>query len=278
MRHHQYKKELFFDIKICDLSRTDLVEKIVNFATDGLKKRNYYVNLKALNIIFLCPKFRNIISKADIAFCDGFGVKLIAKLLRKPLRYRNTPPDWIDELAEKAIENGLSFYLLGDEDGVAEKAANLMNIRFPRLDIRGVHHGFFDKCGSENDNVIASINSVRPNLLLVGMGMPLQEFWIEDNANRLQVNAFLPLGAAFRWYTGIEKRAPKAITDYGLEWLARLISHPKRHFKRYIIDNLILCILISKWRFNKNYFSSKCYHEILPGCSNNCRHYRNKEF
>jgi N-acetylglucosaminyldiphosphoundecaprenol N-acetyl-beta-D-mannosaminyltransferase len=259
-----------FDICIDDLSRLNLVRSVARFAKNGDRKKVYNVNLHALNIAYSCARFRSSLQCADIVFCDGFGVVLASALLGSPLQYRNTPPDWMDDLADSACADGLSLYFCGDQEGVAAEAARIMTVRHFGLDIRGTHHGFFDKDGRENDKVISNINGAAPDILLVGMGMPIQEFWIDVNAARLNVKVFLPVGAAFTWYSGIEKRAPRVLTDHGLEWLGRLSVHPVRHFRRYVIGNLLFFARFAKWHLRKSGLPSECSGEIFPGCSRDC--------
>jgi N-acetylglucosaminyldiphosphoundecaprenol N-acetyl-beta-D-mannosaminyltransferase len=138
------------------------------------------------------------------------------------------------------------------------------------LNIVGSHHGFFQKKGLENDSVISKINAVAPDILLVGMGMPTQEFWIDDNIDRLNAKTYIPVGAAFRWYSGIDKRAPKWVTDYGFEWLARFISHPNKFFERYGVGNPLCFIRIFKTELLKYHLPSKCNKAISSYCSDEC--------
>jgi N-acetylglucosaminyldiphosphoundecaprenol N-acetyl-beta-D-mannosaminyltransferase len=213
----------------------DIVSFIVDSAKNNNKTKVHYVNLHALNISFECPRFRNILRDADLVFCDGIGVLIIANLLGKKLNYRNTPPDWLDDLAAHASNNGVGLFLLGDETGIASMAAEKMKRIHPSLKIVGTHHGYFNQFNKQNDSVIAKINAASPDILIVGMGMRTQEFWIDDNINKLNAKAYLTVGAAFRYYSGIEKRAPEWVTSNGLEWLSRLVVHPVKHFRRYII-------------------------------------------
>jgi len=277
--HQGYKQDYakgveIFGIRIKDISRLDLVNSVVSLAKSGEKKRVYNVNVHALNIAYCCPRFRNSLRNADILFCDGVGVIFASFFARGSLRYRNTPPDWMDDLAENVCANELSMYFCGDEEGVASEAARLMAKRHPGLDIRGTMHGFFNKYNSENEKVISRINATEPNILLVGMGMPLQEFWIDNNFAKLKANVFLPIGAGFRFYSGIEKRAPKVLTDRGLEWFTRLIAHPVHHFKRYLIGNPLFFARIIKKLVIKDEMSNGCSREIFHGCSNGCKFFQ----
>lgn len=83
--------------------------------------------------------------------------------------------------------------------------------------------------------VIEKINKVRPNILLVGFGMPVQEYWLQENWEKIDTNIALTGGAVFDYLSGELRRAPRWMTDHGLEWLGRLIIEPRRLWKRYII-------------------------------------------
>lgn len=270
------KKLYIFGIEITDISREELINTVINMAKSCKNRRIFYVNVHALNIAYRCPRFRSLLSSADLVFNDGYGVNVASALIGKRLDNRNTPPDWIDELAKIAISNGVAFFFLGDEDFVVSKAKHIMAERHPNLRIVGIHHGFFTKNGVENNVIVSKINATSPHILFVGMGMPTQEFWIDDNIDSLNVNVYLSVGALFRWYSGIEERAPKWITDHGFEWLARLASHPVKHFKRYVIGNAIFFIRFVKTALLKHELPSTCNKPILPYCSNKCEFFKVK--
>lgn len=198
-----------------------------------------YVNVHALNLGCTLPWFRAFLNQSKIAFCDGFGVKWGARLLGHTIPHRFTPPDWIDDLASMASQNGFTIFLLGSRPGVAAKVAALLQQRFPDLQIVGVHHGYFDKTPGcpENESVIQAINTAKPNILLIGFGMPLQEHWLKENWDNIEVNVALTGGAIFDYVSGELRRGPRWMTDHGLEWLARLIIEPRRLWRRYIIGN-----------------------------------------
>ena len=103
----------------------------------------------------------------------------------------------------------------------------------------GYHHGFFDPAanGYENQEVLAHIRNASPDILLVGMGMPLQERWLLENWNALHVPVGLNGGAALSYVAGNTKRAPEWMIRHGLEWLGRMLIEPKRLWKRYFIGN-----------------------------------------
>ncbi len=259
-----------FGVDITDISRTGLVNSIVEMAKKDQKRKVYYVNLHGLNIAFMCPRFRTSLGEASLLFCDGFGVRLGAALVGQRLLYRNTPPDWLDELAESANSEGMALYLLGDEEGVAARAARIMAGKHPGLHIVGAHHGFFSRNGAENDNVLSRIKDAAPDILLVGMGMPVQEFWIDENLGALNAKVILSVGAAFRWYSGVEKRAPRFITDHGFEWLARFSRHPFKLFRRYILGNGLFFIRLFGTHLLGKEVSPTCRRPVMEGCQAHC--------
>jgi N-acetylglucosaminyldiphosphoundecaprenol N-acetyl-beta-D-mannosaminyltransferase len=165
----------------------------------------------------------------------------------------------------------LSVFLLGDEEGVARKSADVMTENHPGLTIAGSHHGYFNTQNSENEIVIDYINSTSSDILLVGMGMPRQEFWVDDNIDKLNVRVCITVGAAFRWYSGLERRAPRWVTDNGFEWLGRLVHHPIKLFRRYVIGNPLLMLRVITVYWLKLKMPSKCKKHVIPGCRIACK-------
>lgn len=226
-------------VKISRLSLNYILEHITETIQSNRKAIISNVNIHALNTAFENSRFRHFLNNASLVFCDGFGVKLGGQLVGQPIPARFTPPDWIDALSLVCIENNFSMFLLGAKPGIADKAAKKLQERFPSLSIVGVHHGYFNKrLGHyENEQVVAMINAAKPNILLVGFGMPMQEYWLEENWPKIQANIGLPIGAAIDYIAGEVARGPRLMTDHGFEWLSRLIIEPRRLWKRYIIGN-----------------------------------------
>jgi len=226
-----------FGVNVDNITLEGLLQNIHGAITSGGKLIFSNVNVHALNLAYSTPWFHSFLNQSDLVFCDGFGVILGAKLAGQKLVHRFTPPDWIGKLCEMSSREGFSLYLIGSQPGVAEKAASRLQEQQPGCRIAGTHHGYFDKtAGSvENEQVLAEINQLKPNILIVGFGMPMQERWIQENFDRLDVNVFLPVGAALDYVSGEVRRGPRWMTDHGLEWLARLAIEPRRLWKRYLI-------------------------------------------
>ena len=210
------------------------------------------VNAHCLNLLHEDEGLRAFFAAADVVFCDGAGVRLAARLLGDRLPERITYADWLPRLAALAERRGLSIFFLGARPGVAEEAARRLLRSHPNLKIAGVRHGFFDHgYGSPgNEAVVAEIDAARPDVLLIGLGMPLQERWLMENYRRLDFGVALTGGAVFDYASGRLRRGPRLLTDNGFEWLARLFVEPRRLWRRYLVGNPLFLarILAQRWR------------------------------
>ena len=179
-------------IRIDSVGVDDVINKIMTSIEENKKTTLFYLNIHAFYISFKDELFKKILNKGDPVFCDGFGVKIGAKMKGITIGERMTPPDWIDKLCQELSLNGKTLFLLGDEPGVAEGCAKKLLHTHPQLKIVGTFHGFFNKEGEENDAVITMINNSNPDILLIGFGMPLQEKWIDANYHRINTKVFFP--------------------------------------------------------------------------------------
>jgi N-acetylglucosaminyldiphosphoundecaprenol N-acetyl-beta-D-mannosaminyltransferase len=243
-------------VNIHTLRRDELLERIANVIAARQRAIVAYANVHALNLAYDQPWFRAFLNQSDLVFCDGFGVKWGARLVGSRLPERFTPPDWIARLIEIACRDDFSVFMIGAQVGVTERLAAQFKQRFPQLKIAGTHHGYFDKTpgSAENEAVIQAINAAKPNVLMVGFGMPVQERWLLDNWARLDANVALTAGAAFDYMAGEVRRAPRWMTDHGLEWLGRLVIEPRRLWRRYIVGNPLFLWRVIEQRLGHLHF------------------------
>jgi N-acetylglucosaminyldiphosphoundecaprenol N-acetyl-beta-D-mannosaminyltransferase len=243
-------------VRVDQITVPELVQFIVASVQNGQKAVIPYVNVHAVNLAQDFPWFKDFINRSQRVFCDGFGVKWAASFLYGIDLQRITPPDWFGRLAEVCAEQEISMFFLGTRQDVIEKAASILEEKYPQLKIVGVHHGFFNKepLSAENREVVARINSLHPNILVVGFGMPAQEKWIFDNWDQLQVDVVITVGAFFDYLAGAVVRAPHWMTDHGLEWLGRLAIEPGRLWRRYILGNPLFIGRVILQKFKLKYF------------------------
>ena len=241
-----------FGVKVDKLTLEALFDRVkINTSITG-KSILESVNIHAFNQCFEHPYFRNFLVESNIVICDGFGVKIAAKIMDNTDLQRYTPADWILAFCGFCAENGLSMYFLGAASGIAQIAAENMIGKYPALEIKGIHDGYFNKTRNhpENQAVVAEIQRLRPDILVIGFGMPMQEKWVIDNWDDLDCKLFMPVGALFDYLSGNVRRAPRWMTNYGFEWLGRLLIEPKRLWKRYLIGNPLFFLRIFQQKLN----------------------------
>ena len=216
----------------------DMLERFREVVSNDRRALVAHANVMGVNLAYDREWFRIFLNSVDLLICDGMGVKLGARMLGYHIPERFTHADWTWQLAKFGAQHGFSFYFLGNPPGVAEKAVIRLHERFPDLNIVGVQHGFFKKSpgNAENKAVLDHINRVKPDILMVGFGMPLQEKWLQENWPRLQVKIAITCGAVFEYLSGDLKRGPDWMTQHYMEWLARVLISPRRYAKRYLRD------------------------------------------
>ncbi len=223
------------------------IERLVRGGRRGLVLN---VNAHCLNLCYEDPRLRDFLNGAEAVLCDGAGVMLAARILGERIPQRITYADWIWQLADLASARGFSLYFLGARPGVAREAARRLRERYPDLEIVGVRHGYFDYSAgaAENEAVVEEINASAPDILLVGLGMPLQERWLMENIEGLDAGVVLTGGAVFDYVSGRLRRGPRFLTDSGFEWLARLLVEPRRLWRRYLLGNPLFLLRVLRQR------------------------------
>jgi N-acetylglucosaminyldiphosphoundecaprenol N-acetyl-beta-D-mannosaminyltransferase len=232
------QRSRIFDIPVELGDPAELMRRITGWVGSGRPARRVmYVNAHVLNQSRAMPELRGALEAADLVYCDGYGVRLAAKALDVEIPHRMTGADWIWGLAALCELAGQSLYLLGSEPGVTAEAARRLERWYPRLAVAGTHHGYFDIGSAHDDRVVEDINTRRPDIVLVGMGTPKQELWVQHNASRLETDVVWTVGALFDYVSGRVPRAPGWLADNGLEWIFRLAIEPQRMWRRYLLGN-----------------------------------------
>lgn len=196
-------------------------------------------NLHSIYIYHHDTKMRSFYDISDYINIDGMSLVLVGRLLGHALTHVNrmTCIDWIPPVLSKAVLEGWRIFYLGSKPGIAEQGAEVLKSKYPKLQI-ATFHGYFDASpqSDENQQVVAMINAYRPHILMVGMGMPRQEHWIADNTAHLNTNAIINVGAYIDYVAGAIPTPPRWMGRVGIEWLYRLLSEPKRLWRRYLVE------------------------------------------
>ncbi len=184
-----------------------------------------------------------LFASAALSLADGIGVVRASKRLGTPLPEQVAGIELGEALLSRAADEGIPVFFLGGRDGVADDAAERMRERNSPLIISGTHHGYFDKNGDENGDVLHMICESGARLLFVCLGAPAQEKWIIEASEALDaagVKCALGLGGSLDVWSGRVRRAPHILRSLGLEWLWRSLS-PSRFSRigtvfRFICD------------------------------------------
>lgn len=211
---HSWK---LFDIPITRARPAELLATISDWASERAPHRVMYVNAHVINCSQTTPELAAALRRADLVYGEGRGLRLAARALNAPPAVRMTPTDWMWGLAAVSELPGPSLYLLGSEPPIAEDAAERLRCSHPRFDVVGAHHGSFDLDSPHNERVIEDINERQPQIVLVGMGTPRQELWVDRYADRL--------GGAVVWTVG-------SLFDH----ISGHVSS-RRMWRRYLIEN-----------------------------------------
>ncbi len=225
--------------RITCMTIPSLVEAIYTACVSNKKVTVANYNVHSFNLSMQLPWYYNFLQSSEIVNCDSVGIlKAISYMgLNLPLEYRASYTLMMPKLLEKCNEKGLSVFLLGTKPQYLETALENLRKQYPNAKFAG-HHGYFDKQDSQqNQAVVQKINREKPNILIVGMGMPVQEKWVYEHRLRLDVNAILLGGAIIDRLAGVVPDCPSTLSDLGLEWLYRLCREPKRLAARYLLGN-----------------------------------------
>lgn len=207
----------------------------------------FFLNAHCFNLAQKDREYFDILNSCDYLLNDGIGIKIASKIEKLVLKKNLNGTDFIPEIAEMAAKKGYKIFLLGAKDGIAEEAAVKLKEKFEGLQIAGVHSGY-----GLDESVLEMINNSKPDILIAGMGVPMQEKWIRENKSKLgSVKLFVGGGAILDFLSQRIRRAPLLMRKIGLEWLFRLCLEPGRLWRRYLVGNFLFFyyILVLKLGF-----------------------------
>lgn len=251
-----------FQVGIDQVDNQETIQKIAEFIVS--KKPHQIVTPDTLAVLRARkdPEYHAILKSADLVTPDGAGILWAATTLNYPLPERVTGIDIIHNICRLATKKGHSLYLLGSYPGVAGEAALNLTRKYPGIKIAGTHHGYFggedsqncedvknsnsDKNNKEEEEIIAEIKENRPDILLVGMGVPKQEKWISKNLDKLDVPVCMGVGGSFDVLSGRIPRAPLWMQRHGMEWVYRSIKQPNRAFRTLALFYFIWLVILGK--------------------------------
>lgn len=195
-------------------------------------------------------ELQKVYKNASLILTDGKPLIWISKWYKTPIKEKISGSDLFPRVCQLAANKNYTMYLLGAAEGVADTAARNLMKKYPGLNIVGTYFPpfGFEKNEQEMNKIKTQIQDVHPDILIVGLGCPKQEKFMYYHCKELGVPISFGLGASIDFEAGNIKRAPKWMSNHGLEWLYRFSKEPKRLFKRYFVDDLKIISVARKYR------------------------------
>lgn len=243
------KKEIstvcFLNTRISAIS----IEKTLEVINCAIKSKFslHHVVVNAAKIVALQKdlKLRESVNCCDIINADGQAVVWASRFLNKPIPERVAGFDLMENLVALAHKEGYKIFFLGAKEEIVSNVVSIYSNKFSPNIIAGYRNGYFDK--DQEKSIAKQISDTGANILFVAISSPKKEIFLNENKSILKnVNFIMGVGGSFDVVSGLVKRAPKWMQQYGLEWFYRLIQEPKRMWKRYLIGNTKFILLVIK--------------------------------
>jgi N-acetylglucosaminyldiphosphoundecaprenol N-acetyl-beta-D-mannosaminyltransferase len=223
----------------------DVVQDLVDGGEGGSV---FTPNVDHVVLADMDARLRGAYARASLSLVDGAPLVWASRLLGETLPEKISGSDFVLPLLERASEREWRVYFLGGAPGVGEKARDKLCVRLPRLQVVGVDSPRIDVDDSpeRREAVLAPIRDANPQLVLVALGAPKQEIWIDRARDALRPAVLLGIGAALDFVAGTVPRAPAWLSRVGLEWLFRLSREPRRLWRRYLVRDPRFVLLLAR--------------------------------
>lgn len=227
----------------------EAVERIFEMLSENRPHAIYTPNSEIIMLAYKDEEFKSVLNNADMLTADGIGVVYASKILNNPIEERAAGYDIACGVIDKIAESGHGLYLFGGKPGVAEKAKENLDKKYPFIRVVGTHDGYFDE--GQIPEIIDDINNSGADILFVCLGAPAQEKWINANMHKLKVRVCMGVGGSIDVLAGVAERAPEKWCNMGLEWLYRLLKQPKRFFRMLALPKFALTVLFKGKRYDE---------------------------
>ena len=273
-------KKSILGVGITDATKDEVLEYIVK-NLENFKKKLFFVtpNPEFLVLASKDSTFKNILNRADLALADGIGLIIAAKILGKPLEARFTGVDLVKSLCSEVSEKPITVGFLGGRDKVAERTAECLMKKYPKLKIGFVGEEWPNNDSGRQPHVAdgtqlsrgpvgnlppesgpSTVRAVRSpsfaaipktDILFVAFGAPKQEIWINENLQKIPVKIAIGVGGAFDYISGKIPRASSFVRRIGFEWLFRLANQPWRIKRQLFLIEFVWLVFKEKLGKNK---------------------------
>lgn len=239
MRKEISNRVSLFGIEIDRMTFDECLNRLENCLERG--RGDYVVTPNVDHVVQLKKDrhFQEIYRQASFVVADGMPLLWASRWLGRAIPERITGADLFPHLCRRAAAAGRSVFLLGSTWDVCRRTVAKLRQLHPAIKVAGCYSPpfGFEKCRDEMEPIVRALQKTRPDVVFVGLGAPKQEKLIYQLRSRVPVRLFLGVGAAFDFFSGDKRRAPKWAQRAGLEWAFRLLSEPGRLWRRYLVDD-----------------------------------------
>jgi len=219
------------------------------------RKPGYFITA---NADFIAQAYENetlkdILFHADRVVCDGMPLVWLSRIFKPRLPERVTGADMVFRLFEEADKRSWKVFFLGSDEDTLSKTKSILGDQYPKMKIVGTISPPFGTIESwPNTEILKDIKNTQPDLLLVAVGCPKQEYWISKYKDESRIPLSIGIGASLDFICGKQIRAPKIVQRIGMEWMWRLLTNPTRLFKRYSKDLYYILLLgYRQWKLTR---------------------------
>lgn len=223
----------------------DQTVTILGDVIDQRQSELFHVITGNPEIVMSCQKdqaLRSVVDQAGIVTADGAGIVMVSRFRGGQLTERVTGCDLLFRLLEEGSRKNWSFYMFGAEESVSKRAVDVIAQNYPGVVVRGRHHGFFTT--DEEQSIVEEIQEAQPDFLIVALGAPNAEHWINKYRHQLNARVAIGVGGSLDILAGKTKRAPAIWQKLNLEWLYRLLSQPSRWRRQLILPRFAVRALL----------------------------------
>lgn len=229
------------------------IKIILDWASNYESRIVCVANAHMLTEAYSHPELSNILKSADLVTPDGMPLVWMMRLMGASAQNRVAGMDIVLSLLDLAPTRNISVFFLGSEASILEKIRKRLEQEFPNLQIAGMEPlPFHPLTPADDDTIIQKIHESGASLVLVSLGCPKQEYWMNQHKSKIQA-VMIGLGAVFPILAGVHKRAPLWMRESGLEWLYRLTQEPQRLCIRYIKTIPLFILLALKQLLTSKY-------------------------
>lgn len=246
----KYKNKYILNVRVDDVD----TNQIIDYVLDKLDRNQCY-QISTINPEFIVEaqnneQFKRALKNSNLNTNDSIGIKIFGRL-----KNRTPGADLIYHLFELSNHKKITFYFLGGSGNVAIKASEIINQKYPDIEIKGAENGGLVDIDNliNTKDIIARINNIKPDILLVAFGHPKQEIFIDFWKENLKAKIAIGVGGSFDFIVKSQIRAPKVLRKIGLEWLWRLTRDPKTRWRR---------IVNAVYIFPKTYIQTAIYNRL----------------